>query len=77
MNRPLSNAETTFMPELYPATVPLRVALLCAYDGIPLTAVPQPSVEWNGRRYHPGCEVSQQLRDAPVPSEHRGTSDPR
>ena len=54
MTRPLSNAETTFMPELYPETEPMRVADLkrkCAWCGINLAAIsdaPRPVFAPNG-----------------------------
>ena len=53
--RPLSDAETTFMPELHPRTVPIRVAYYCARCNIKLTAVPEDPIEHEGRKYHPTC----------------------
>lgn len=52
---PLSNADTVFMPELHPATTPLRVAFHCAWCDIPLAAVPDMPRMWGGVRYHPSC----------------------
>lgn len=61
MNRPLSDADTTFMPEMHPATVPMAVAELanaCGWCGIRLSAVPERPREFDGMRFHPGGCIS-------------------
>lgn len=55
MPLPLSDAKTTFMPELHPATVPIKVAMYCAWCTIRLIAVPDDPVPHNGVLYHPSC----------------------
>lgn len=63
MNRPLSDAETTFMPELHPPTEPLYVVDArgkCAWCRISLSAVPdepRPVFTADGRivHTHPSC----------------------
>jgi hypothetical protein len=79
VNRPLSNAPTTFMPELHPQTVPLHIARYCGWCGIPLAAIPDEPVEHRGRRYHNERCLTAHLLSGPsrVSLEHRGTSDPR
>lgn len=57
MSLPLSDAETVFMPELYPPTVPIALAVaddLCAWCGIRLCAIPDPPRHYEGMRFHPG-----------------------
>ena len=89
MSRPFSNAETTFMPELYPDTEPFEVAVMrgkCAWCDISLAAIPDPprpvhAPNGNIVHTHPGGCTSAFRQvvgwTEPVPSEHRGTSDPR
>lgn len=80
MNMPLSDAETTFMPELHPATVPLHVARNCGWCGIPLTAIPDPVIEHQGLRFHDDTCLAAHLLTGgskQVRSSHRGPSDPR
>lgn len=55
MHRPLSDAVTTFMPELVPATVPIRVAFFCAWCGVKLAAIPDEPQEYAEHYYHPSC----------------------
>lgn len=55
MSRPLSNADTVFMPELHPTTVPIKLALFCAWCSIKLCAIPDQPVEYAGKMYHPSC----------------------
>jgi hypothetical protein len=53
--RPFSDAETTFMPELYPDTVPIaRVENKCGWCGIRLAAIPDAPREYAGMYFHPG-----------------------
>jgi len=75
MTRPFSDAPTTFMPELYPDTVPIAVARtgeVCAYCEIRLGAIPDPpkpyvrAGENEVRHYHPGCIDAQRNKDAGV-----------
>lgn len=89
MSLPLSDAETTFMPELHPATSTYAVAEArskCAWCDISLAAIPEsprPVFAPNGRVVytHPGGCTSAFRQvvgwTEPVSSEHRGTSDPR
>lgn len=60
MTRPFSDADTTFMEELHPPTVPIHVAqarLRCGYCGIKLNAVPEAARQLvpDGPHYHPSC----------------------
>lgn len=77
------------MPELYPATEPIALAekrKMCAWCGINLAAIPDPPVPVfapGGHIVHThpgGCTAA--FREVvgwkpEVPSDYRGTSDPR
>ena len=57
MNRPLSDAQTFYMPELH-QTRPMAVVRAeqhCAWCTIQLTAIPDRPVQFDGKLYHPGC----------------------
>lgn len=90
--RPLSDAETMFMPELHPATVPIpRVDDRCGWCSMRLGALqykegdgPRPYIrpgQTKIEHFHPGCISAQRNQDAgitaAVESFAAGTSDPR
>lgn len=90
MTRPLSNADTIFMPELYPATEPFAVVVKrgnCAWCDIALAAIPDPpkpvfAPDGNIVHTHPGGCTSAfrqvvDYRPDAVSSTGPGPSDPR
>lgn len=84
MNLPLSDAETTFMPELHPTTEPMAAVVArrnCAWCGISLTAIPDTprpvfAPDGNIVYTHPSCTGAFRqvvnYRPEPVHSEAPG-----